>query len=182
MTWRRARTCSSSSRFPSPRSWPSWRGPSIPDWAPRALAITGIGLASLFAAVGIWQAITHDLFFYAPNLAVSNANTDFFRVTSLFGDPSLYGRHVILGDGLVLVLLATGRSRPWPLIAALVLMWVGLVFSYSQSSMVALLIVTLALALVTGDQPVRRAVGVLAVAAAVVALGFAAVKVPTANR
>ena len=72
-----------------------------PDWAPRALAITGIGLASLFAAVGIWQAITHDLFFYAPNLAVSNANTDFFRVTSLFGDPSLYGRHVILGIGLV---------------------------------------------------------------------------------
>ncbi len=72
----------------------------------------GIGLASLFAAVGIWQAITHELFFYAPNLAVSNANTDFFRVTSLFGDPSLYGRHVILGIGLVLVLLATWRSRP----------------------------------------------------------------------
>ena len=148
-----------------------------PDWAPRALAITGIGLASLFAAVGIWQAITHDLFFYAPNLAVSNANTDFFRVTSLFGDPSLYGRHVILGVGLVLVLLATGRSRPWPLIGALVLMWVGLVFSYSQSSMVALVIVTLALALVTGDRRVRRAVGAMAVAAAMVALAFAAVKV-----
>jgi hypothetical protein len=149
----------------------------FPDWAPRALALTGIGLASLFAAVGIWQAITHDLFFYAPNLAVSNANTDFFRVTSLFGDPSLYGRHVILGVGLVLVLLATGRSRPWPLIGALVLMWVGLVFSYSQSSMVALMLVTLALALVTGDAPVRRAVGGLAVAAALVALAFAAVKV-----
>ncbi len=148
-----------------------------PDWAPRALALTGIGLASLFAAVGIWQAITHDLFFYAPNLAVSNANTDFFRVTSLFGDPSLYGRHVILGVGLVLVLLATGRSRPWPLIGALVLMWVGLVFSYSQSSMVALMLVTLALALVTGDRRVRRAVGGLAVAAALVALAFAAVKV-----
>ena len=51
----------------------------------------------LFAAVGLWQAATHELFFYAPNLAVSNANTDYFRVTSLFGDPSLYGRHVVLG-------------------------------------------------------------------------------------
>ena len=30
-------------------------------------------------------------------------------------------------------------------------MWAGLLFSYSQSSMVALLLVTLALALATGD-------------------------------
>jgi hypothetical protein len=51
-------------------------------------------MASIFAAVGLWQAATHKLFFYAPNLAASNANTDYFRVTSLFGDPSLYGRHV----------------------------------------------------------------------------------------
>ena len=34
----------------------------------------------------------------------------------------------------------------WPLIALLVLMWAGLFFSYSQSSMAALLVVTLALA------------------------------------
>ena len=47
----------------------------FPDWAPRALAVTALLLASLFAAVGLWQAATHELFFYAPNLAVSNANT-----------------------------------------------------------------------------------------------------------
>ena len=47
---------------------------------------------------GLWQAATHKLFFYAPNLAASNANTDYFSVTSLFGDPSLYGRHVMLGS------------------------------------------------------------------------------------
>ena len=134
----------------------------FPDWAPRALAIAAIALASLFAAVGIWQAITHELFFYAPNLAVSNANTDFFRVTSLFGDPSLYGRHVVLGIGMVLTLLATGRARDRTLLAALALMWAGLFFSYSQSSMAALLLVTLALAFATGDRPVRRAVGLLA--------------------
>ena len=37
-------------------------------------------------------------------------------------------------------------------------MWAGLFFSYSQSSMTALLIVTLALAFATGDRRVRRAV------------------------
>ena len=70
--------------------------------------------------MGLWQAATHELFFYAPNLAVSNANTDYFRVTSLFGDPSLYGRHVVLGIGVALALLATRRWRTWPLIALLV--------------------------------------------------------------
>ena len=123
----------------------------------------------MFAAVGLWQAATHELFFYAPNLAASNANTDYFRVTSLFGDPSLYGRHVVLGIGVALSLLATRRWRTWPLIALLALMWAGLLFSYSQSSMIALLVITLALAVATGDRRVRRAVALLAAAAVVVA-------------
>ena len=64
----------------------------FPAPVPRALAAAALVLASLFAVVGLWQAATRELFFYAPNLAVSNANTDYFRVTSLFGDPSLYGQ------------------------------------------------------------------------------------------
>ena len=91
-----------------------------PAWVPRALAAVALALAALFALVGLWQAATHELFFYAPNLAVSNANTDYFRVTSLFGDPSLYGRHVVLGIGrgagaagrAALAHLAAGR-RSW---------------------------------------------------------------------
>ena len=116
----------------------------LPAWAPRALAATALALATLFAAVGLWQAATHELFFYAPNLAASNANTDYFRVTSLFGDPSLYGRHLVLGIGVALALLATRRWRVWPLIGLLAVMWAGLLFSYSQSSMVALLVITVA--------------------------------------
>ena len=75
--------------------------------------------AAIFAAIGLYQAITRELFFFAPNLAVSNANSDYFRVTSLFGDPSLYGRHLVLGIGLLLVVLALSRidqrraSRCW---------------------------------------------------------------------
>lgn len=148
----------------------------FPPFVPRVLAGVALGLASLFALVGLWQAATHELFFYAPNLAVSNANTDYFRVTSLFGDPSLYGRHVVLGIGIALSLLAARRWRTWPLVGLVVLMWAGLLFSYSQSSMAALLVVTLALALVTGDRRVRRAVGVLALLAALAGGGYLAYK------
>jgi O-antigen ligase len=149
----------------------------LPSWAPRALAVAALALATLFAAVGLWQAATHELFFYAPNLAASNANTDYFRVTSLFGDPSLYGRHLVLGIGLALALLATRRWRVWPLIALLAVMWGGLLFSYSQSSMVALLVVTVLLAVATGDRRVRRAVALLTLAAALVGCGYLAVQV-----
>ena len=65
--------------------------------------------------------------------------------------------------GIVLALLASGRSRTWPLIGALALMWAGLLFSYSQSSMPHCSRVTLALAYVTGDRRLRRATAVLAV-------------------
>ena len=100
-----------------------------------------------------------------PTSPASNANTDYFRVTSLFGDPSLYGRHVVLGIGVALTLLATRRWRTWPLIALIVLMWAGLLFSYSQSSMIALLVVTLALAAGDRRRRVRRGVALLAAAA-----------------
>jgi hypothetical protein len=53
-------------------------------------------------------------------------------------------------------------------------MWTGLLFSYSQSSMAALLVVTLALALATGDRRVRGAVGLLALVAALAAGGYLA--------
>ena len=150
---------------------------SFPPWAPRGLATAAIALATLFAAVGLWQAATHELFFYAPNLAVSNANTDYFRVTSLFGDPSLYGRHVVLGIGVALTLLATRRWHAWPLIGLVAVMWAGLLFSYSQSSMVALLVITVALAVATGDRRVRRAVALLTLAAALVGCTYLAVQV-----
>jgi O-antigen ligase len=148
-----------------------------PDWAPRWLAGAALALASVFAAVGLWQAATHKLFFYAPNLEASNANTDYFRVTSLFGDPSLYGRHVVLGIGVALTLLATRRWRIWPLIGLIALMWAGLLFSYSQSSMTALLVITLALAVATGDGRVRRAVAMLAALALLAACAYVAVQV-----
>jgi O-Antigen ligase len=148
----------------------------FPDWMPRALGAIAVCLAALFAAVGLWQAATHELFFYQPNLQVSNANTDYFRVTSMFGDPSLYGRHVVLGIAILLVALATRRVNAWAGIALVALMWAGLLFSYSQSSMVALVVVTLAIAAVAGDGRVRLVVGVMAAVGVLAGAGYLGAK------
>jgi O-Antigen ligase len=147
------------------------------EWVPRNLARIGIGLAALFAVIGLVQAATHHLFFYAPNLEVSNANSDYFRVTSLFGDPSLYGRHVVLGLGVVLVLLALKRIELRLGLALVALLWAGLLFSYSQSSMVALVVITLAVAAATGDERIRRAVVATVAVAAIAGAGYVAVRV-----
>ena len=149
----------------------------FPAWAPRALGITGIALASLFALTGLAQAATHRLLFFAPSLEVSNANTDYFRVTSFFGDPSLYGRHVVLGLCIVLVVMALDRIRPWVGIALAVVMWAGLLFSFSQSSMTALVAVTLAVAATTGGARVRRVVAIAGGLALLGAAVFVAAKV-----
>ncbi len=153
----------------------------FPPGLVRKLGITGVSLAALFAAVGLWQAATHKLFFFAPNLQVSNANTDYFRVTSLFGDPSLYGRHLVLGIAVLLAVLAAGRVKPWLGIGLLAFLWAGLLFSYSQSSMVALVVITLAVAMASGDRRTRRAVVAVGVAAVLAGGGFLAAKLVTGS-
>jgi hypothetical protein len=136
-------------------------------WLPRALLVTLVALGAVFAAIGIWQAQTRTLFF-ARDVEVANAYTTFFRVTSLFKDPSLYGRYLVVPIAVLLVamLLRRGRTAEWVTAAVLCafLFW-GLFYSYSQSSFVALFVVTFAVALVG----VGRRMRVLLLAAAVVA-------------
>ncbi len=92
-------------------------------WLPRVLAIIAIALASLFAVIGLIEEATHHVFFFASNLEVGNAYASFFRVTSLFRDPSLYGRHLVLGIAVLLVILWL-RRMPLPLAAGLIaLLW-----------------------------------------------------------
>jgi len=144
---------------------------------PRILAVIAIALASLFSLIGIVEAATHRLIFYSHNLQVSNTYTSFFRVTSLFRDPSLYGRHVVLGMVVVVVCLWLRKLDVVPAAALLALMFTGLYFSYSQSSYAALFVVVLAITLVAADPRTRR----LALAASVVvilaAIGIAAARV-----
>ena len=149
---------------------------SIAPRLPRILAIVAIALASLFSVVGVVEAATHRLIFYSHSLQVSNTYTTFFRVTSLFRDPSLYGRHVVLGMVVVVVCLWLRKIDPASAAALLALMFAGLYFSYSQSSYAALFVVVLAVTLVAADPRTRR----LALAAAVVVV-FAAIAIAAAK-
>ncbi len=145
-------------------------------WTPRALAVTLVALGALFAAVGIWQAHTRTLFF-SRDLEVANAYTTWFRVTSLFKDPSLYGRYLVVPIAVLLVLLWLRRGRPveWVVIAAAIaFLFVGLYFSYSQSSFVALFVVTFAIALVGAGRRLRVVLVACAAAATLAAAGVAA--------
>ena len=140
---------------------------------PGVLGIVAVALAVLFSAVGIIQAATHRLLFFAPSVEIANAYGPVFRVTSLFTDPSLYGRHVVLGFAVLLVAIWLRRIN---LVAAVVLgvvLWLGLYFSYSQSSMTALFAVAVAVPFIAGTRVTRRAVVVAAVAMLVVAAAVA---------
>jgi putative inorganic carbon (HCO3(-)) transporter len=151
------------------------RAPIAP-WLPRALVVTLVALGSLFAAVGIWQAQTRTLFF-SRDVEVANAYTTFFRVTSLFKDPSLYGRYLVIPMVVLLVVLLARRTRfvLWAALAGLVgFLFVGLFFSYSQSSFVALFVTAAAVAFVAGDRRFRIVLVACAVAATLAAGAVAA--------
>lgn len=151
----------------------------FPRWMPRVLATIAVALATLFAVVGLVQAATHKLWFFSPSVEVGNAYSSFFRVTSLFRDPSLYGRHVVLGIAVLLVAVLYGRLSPFLAFPLVGVLFAGLWFSYSQSSMAALFVVTLALAAVAGNRSLRR---VAVVTALVVALAGASLVVASVGR
>ena len=97
-------------------------------WVPRALATTLVAFATVFAAIGLWQAQTRRLFL-APDLEVANAYTTFFRVTSLFKDPSLYGLHLVLAIAVLLVAVWLGRIGPALAVGVIAFLSAGLFFS-----------------------------------------------------
>jgi O-antigen ligase len=147
-------------------------------WLPRALATCLVGLAAVFAAIGLYQAWTHTLVF-AQDLRVANAYTTYFRVTSLFKDPSIYGRQLVLALALLVVLLWLGRARG--LVAALLagVIFAGLYFSYSQSGLVVLFATVLVASLLLADRLSRNVL--IGVAAAMVVAGGAMAAVEVAD-
>ncbi len=99
------------------------------------------GLAVLFAVVGIAEYATGHLLLVNDKVLAANELEPYFRVNSLFFDPSIYGRYEALAIVmLAAVLLWSRRPRDGVLIAgALALLWAGMVLSLSQSSFAALL-------------------------------------------
>ncbi len=132
---------------------------ALAAWSTRAFAVTIVLLACGFAAVGLSQLWTGELYF-ARDLEVANAYTSYFRTTSLFADSSMYGRELAARDR------RAGRRRSGSPVWAcrsrsrvIALLWTGLYFTYSQSSMVALVVAVLAVSLVAADRRSRRGPG-----------------------
>jgi hypothetical protein len=98
-------------------------------------------MALAFAVIGIWQYATRNLF-WNPKVIVDNAyatSSWFYRVNSVFYDPSIYGRFLVVAILATFVLLLfAGTAVAWTALALVVVTWVGLVPSFSQSSFVAL--------------------------------------------
>ena len=144
------------------------------DWTWRALATALVAVTSLFAAIGVYQAWSHTEILAKQDVQLTNAYSAFFRVTSVFQDPSVYGRHLVLGIVVLLTVLWLGRVRPAVGLPVLGLLTLGLYFSYSQTSFVSLFCGVLVVAVLAGDKLTRRVVvgvsAALLLAAAVVVL------------
>jgi O-antigen ligase len=137
-------------------------------WSERALAWLCrllLAMALLFATVGIWQWTTKNVFWNQKVIA-DNTFASFYRVNSLFWDPSIYGRFLVVAILVALTLLLFGPWRRFdvPLVLVIVVLWVGLLFSFSQSSFAALI----AGVLVAAALAWRRRAGALVIAAAAV--------------
>jgi O-antigen ligase len=134
-------------------------------------------LAVLFAGIGFVE-YQRKALFLNPKVVAANEYDNYFRVNSVFFDPNIYGRF------LALVMIAVTTAVLWVsrrrdvLLGAAVLAWVlaGLVTSFSQSSIAALLLGLAVLAAWRWD--VR---GALYVSAGVLALGLALVLLAPAS-
>jgi len=129
-------------------------------------------MAVAFALIGIYQYETRDIF-WNPKLLVSNSFAPFYRVNSVFWDPSIYGRFLVVAIlSLLVVVLFVRRHWAYWTTAAIAVIWAGLFFSYSQSSFAALAVGVVVAAVFAWG---RRGLALAAVAAVVVAAGALAV-------
>jgi len=128
------------------------------DWTWRALALALVAVTSLFAAIGVYQAWSHTEILAKQDVQLTNAYSAFFRVTSVFQDPSVYGRHLVLGIVVLLTMLWLRGVRPAIGLPVLGLLTLGLYFSYSQTSFVSLFCAVLVVTLIAGDRLTRRVV------------------------
>ena len=123
-----------------------------------------VATALAYACVGLYQWATREVF-WNPKLQVDNAYAPFFRVNSVFWDPSIYGRYLVVAilATLALVLLGLRERLLAAGIGAIAVLWAGLLFSFSQSSFAALIAGTLAAATVAWRWRAAAALSVVAV-------------------
>ncbi len=134
--------------------------------------VTAMGIG--FAIVAFYQYETRDIF-QNPKLINANSYAPFFRVNSVFWDPSVYGRFLVIAMLPSLVLLVRQQLGRIGIAAcaALLVMWAGLLISFSQSSFAALLVIVAGAAFVFW-----RWRALIAIVAAAAVLGGIAVAQP----
>ncbi|MBJ7470740.1 MAG: O-antigen ligase family protein [Solirubrobacteraceae bacterium] len=105
-----------------------------------------VGLALVAVALGNYEYVTGEVLWKQNVLDATSLNAT-VRVNSLFFDPNIYGRFLMVVLLGLLSALAWG-ARGWRVAVYAVLfavIWVGLLFTYSQSSMLGLLVGALVL-------------------------------------
>jgi O-antigen ligase len=113
------------------------------EWSRRLLrwALIVVGLeATLFVLIGSVELATRSLF-WNDQVIRSNEFHTYFRVNSIFWDPNVYGRYLALVTVVVAAAMLWARTREtfWLLTGLILVLWVGLLPTYSQSSFIALL-------------------------------------------
>jgi O-antigen ligase len=100
-----------------------------------------VALAVLFAGIGFVEYARKELFLN-PKVVAANQFDNYFRVNSLFFDPNIYGRFLALVMIALTALVLWRRNARDVWLAGGVLLWLlaGLVTSFSQSSIAALLL------------------------------------------
>jgi putative inorganic carbon (HCO3(-)) transporter len=94
----------------------------------------------VLAAIGIGQFADQHIF-WNDKLEDSNDFHFYFRVNSLFWDPNIYGRYLVLSllTAATALLWADDRRLTFALVGALGVTFAGLLFGFSQTSFIALL-------------------------------------------
>ncbi|HEY6636543.1 MAG TPA: O-antigen ligase family protein [Solirubrobacterales bacterium] len=93
----------------------------------------------IFALIGIGQ-FTQEHIFWNDKLEASNDFHFYFRVNSLFWDPNIYGRYLVLSILLATTTLlwAADRISALALAGVVAIAFAGLLFAFSQTSFIAL--------------------------------------------
>jgi O-antigen ligase len=138
-----------------------------------ACLATAVALAVVLAGIGFVEYYRKHLFLN-PKVVAANQYDNFFRVNSLFFDPNIYGRFLALVMVAVMTAVLWSARRRTALLGGAVLLWLlaGLVTSFSQSSIAALLLGLAILAAWRWDvrSTLYVAAAVVAIAVVVVAL------------
>jgi hypothetical protein len=146
------------------------------NWSPaqlRRCLVILVAMALVFSAIGFVEYATKSIILNSK-LVVANDLHTYFTVNSVFFDPDIFGRFLALVMILLAVVLLydSPRREQVAAVAALAVLWAGLVLTLSRSSLAALLVGLGVLAALRW-KPSRA----LAVAVAVIALGAAAVAI-----